>query len=302
MSEPIVDAAAARRSLEGLALGDAFGELFFTRRAKTFEELSRGTWCWTDDTHMALSIVEVLERFGTIDQDALAQAFARRFAEEPWRGYGGGAVSLLRDLRDGGDWRVLAPALFSGGSYGNGGAMRAAPIGAWFTGEPDRAATEAARSAAVTHAHPEGQAGAIAVAVATALLPRLESAGAAELLEAIAAHVPAGLTKDGILAARAVPVGETFQAALLLGSGHDISAQDTVPFCLWIVAHHHADFTTALWEAVAVPGDYDTVAAIVGGVLGSLVEELPANWIARREPLPAIGAAARRSLLAGDGS
>jgi ADP-ribosylglycohydrolase len=141
---------AALNSLEGLALGDAFGELFFGSTARTFEELEPGPWRWTDDTHMALSIVEVLERFGAIDQDALAQAFARRYAEEPFRGYAGGAARLLRQLGSGGDWRELAPALFGTGSYGNGSAMRAAPIGAWFEGDAARAAHESALSAQVT--------------------------------------------------------------------------------------------------------------------------------------------------------
>ena len=54
----------------------------------------------------------------------------------------------------------VAPALFGGGSYGNGGAMRAAPIGGYFWDDPERARKEAQRSAEVTHAHPEGQAGA----------------------------------------------------------------------------------------------------------------------------------------------
>jgi hypothetical protein len=40
---------------------------------------------------MALSILEILETFGRIDQDALASAFVRRFTEEPGRGYAGGA-------------------------------------------------------------------------------------------------------------------------------------------------------------------------------------------------------------------
>lgn len=71
----------ARRSLDGLSVGDAFGELFFHQAPESIvsSALPAGFWRWTDDTHMALSIVEVLEQFGRIDQDALAQAFARRY-------------------------------------------------------------------------------------------------------------------------------------------------------------------------------------------------------------------------------
>ena len=86
--------ARAKRSLEGLAMGDAFGELFFSISAHTTSPsaLPKGMWRWTDDTHMALSVVEVLKTHGQIDQDALAHAFARRYQEEPYRGYAGGAA------------------------------------------------------------------------------------------------------------------------------------------------------------------------------------------------------------------
>jgi hypothetical protein len=40
---------------------------------------------------LKLAIVEVLNRFGRIDPDALARRFAERFAADPDRGYGKGA-------------------------------------------------------------------------------------------------------------------------------------------------------------------------------------------------------------------
>lgn len=49
-----------------------------------------GLWRWTDDTAMALSVVEELIRWGAIDSDRLAVAFARRYADDPVRGYGRG--------------------------------------------------------------------------------------------------------------------------------------------------------------------------------------------------------------------
>src|SRR5512137_1908188 len=109
----------ALRSLDGVSVGDAFGELFFrlSPHETTPDDLPPGPWRWTDDTHMALSIVEVLTKFGHIDQDTLAAAFARRFSEEPFRGYGGGAARLLGLLAMGESWRELAPRLFGGGSF-----------------------------------------------------------------------------------------------------------------------------------------------------------------------------------------
>ena len=48
-------------------------------------------WIWTDDTAMAISIVEVLRDHGAIDAEVLAQRFARRYIADPARGYGRGA-------------------------------------------------------------------------------------------------------------------------------------------------------------------------------------------------------------------
>ncbi len=62
-----------------------------------------------------------------------------------------------------------ASALFNGmGSFGNGAAMRIAPLGAYFADDLDRVAIEAERAAVITHTHPEAVAGAIAVALAAA--------------------------------------------------------------------------------------------------------------------------------------
>ena len=161
-------------SLEGLSVGDAFGERFFgvDEHVATLVErraIPGGrTWRYTDDTEMALSIVEQLARAGSVDQDELANAFARRM--DPARGYGAGAYRILTHVREGGDWRRASRGNFRGdGPFGNGAAMRVAPLGAFFADDVERCADEARLSAEVTHSHEEGIAGAIAVAVAAAL-------------------------------------------------------------------------------------------------------------------------------------
>jgi ADP-ribosylglycohydrolase len=272
-------------SLEGLSVGDAFGEMFFSRFPAE-RKLPEAPWQWTDDTHMALSIVEVLEKYGGIDQDALAKAFAERYMQQPWRGYGGGAKKLLVRIAVGEDWRDGAPALFGGGSYGNGGAMRAAPIGGYFSGDPERAAREARLSAMITHAHPEGQAGAMAVAAAAAITSGKEYPSGNSFISEIVQFVPAGLTRDGIEEAMLIPCDDLADAVQRLGTGNNVSAQDTVPFCLWNAAHHLADFEEALWNTVEGLGDRDTTCAIVGGIVVLSARNIPREWIIRREPLP----------------
>ncbi len=94
-------------------------------------------------------------------------------------------------------WQSVAESLFSGqGTFGNGAAMRVAPIGAYFADDLERAVEDAARSAVVTHAHPEASAGAIAVAVAAAWAERLRRENVlprpADFLDLVLPHVPPG--------------------------------------------------------------------------------------------------------------
>src|SRR5262245_21561478 len=79
--------ARARRSLEGLALGDAVGRALVEIGAAQ-RSFRQPPWKYTDDTEMAIAIVTILAAYGHIDQDALACEFARRFSAAPERGYG----------------------------------------------------------------------------------------------------------------------------------------------------------------------------------------------------------------------
>jgi ADP-ribosylglycohydrolase len=235
---------------------------------------------------MALSIVEVLRDYRAIEQNILATRFGERFRQDPRRGYGRGAVRLLSQIADGADWAVQAPRLFDGGSYGNGAAMRAGPIGGFFWGDPERAAQEAQRSAVVTHSHSEGQAGAIAVATAAALAPFKLALSSVDFLSQVIARLPQTRTREKIEEARKIGPDEHGRAVSTLGTGAEVAAFDTVPFCLWVAAHHGFDFETALWSTVAGGGDRDTTCAIVGSIVG-LSADIPEIWLRAREPLPA---------------
>jgi ADP-ribosylglycohydrolase len=154
-------------SLEGLAIGDAFGEMLAYGCEQARERIDRGLiggpWFHTDDTEMALSIYETLRVRGRIDPDELALRFAERFRRDPDRGYGSMAREILCKILSGVPWQVAARTAFGGtGSMGNGSAMRVAPLGAYFAEDLETCLHgEAALSAGVTHAHREGIAGAI---------------------------------------------------------------------------------------------------------------------------------------------
>ena len=64
-----------------------------------------------------------------------------------------------------------------------------------------------------------------------------------------------------------------------LGNGIMLTAQDTVPFCLWCAAYYYFSVEEALWMAVSALGDRDTICAIVGGMVSLYADELPQKWL-----------------------
>jgi formylglycine-generating enzyme required for sulfatase activity/ADP-ribosylglycohydrolase len=283
----------AQRSLSGLWMGDAFGGTFFWKpdvaRRVQARQLEPGPWRWSDDTAMALSVVRCLELHQGIEPDTLARLFGEEYHRNPTRGYGTTAHTYLHEIGQGVPWQQAATEVFGGGgSYGNGAAMRVGPVGAFFAVDGmDLVIEHARRSAAVTHAHPEGQAGAIAVAAASAWAARAESLDGGAMLNWAWTHTPAGETRDHLERALALPRDRSPQeAAALLGSGQRIIAQDTVPFALWCAARHLDSLPEALWATVAGEGDMDTTCAIVGSIVALCArQEPPPTWLSLAEPL-----------------
>ncbi|MGX1027680.1 ADP-ribosylglycohydrolase family protein [Streptomyces sp. SAI-097] len=282
----------ALASLRGLSVGDALGSQFFVPANYPLlgrRELPPGTWQWTDDTEMACSVVSVLAAHHRIDQDALALSFARHHDFD--RGYGPAVNRLLRLVREGGDWRELAAALFNGqGSWGNGAAMRIAPLGAWYADDPEQATHQAEISAYPTHQHREAVVGAMAVAAAAALAADPAGPPSADaLLDGVIALVPKSAVGAGLRRARdMLDYGDATTVAAVLGSGRRTTAHDTVPFALWSAARALGEYETAFWTTAQVGGDVDTTCAIVGGVIAAgKTGAPPAEWAGRVEALPA---------------
>lgn len=283
----------ARIALEGLSVGDALGGFFeFSAGLKRLiqaRELPSAPWHFTDDTNMALSIYEILRKYGEIRQDELAESFAKYF--QPTRGYGMGARALMVRMRKGQQWREVSAQLFGGGSYGNGGAMRVAPLGAYFADDIKMAVKQTRLSSEITHAHEEGIAGTIAVAVGAAYAWQMrgQHPNKHTFLDAVLQHLPNSEVKKSILIAYDLDDDTSVQnAAKALGSGHRVTAQDTVPFVLWCAARHLDNYEEAIWNTASAFGDVDTTCAMVGGIVATYtgIEGIPAEWIVRREPLP----------------
>ncbi len=289
----------ARRALEWLALGDAFGQTLFAPafvidpmfadRQNRFE----GPWPYTDDAAMARAVYDELASNGAVEPSSLADRFTQEYGREPWRGYGGGMHRLFERRGAGVDWEVAAHMLFEGsGSYGNGAAMRVAPLGAYFADSDDTTLVAQARASALpTHTHREGVAGAIAVAVATAMMWRVRDCSDDEvarglMFEAVLDLTPEGDVRSRISRASRMPSdAHPMSAAARLGNGSRITALDTVPLCLWSIGAHRRDFEHAMWQTASVLGDRDTTCAIVAGMLAMCAHptSVPSEWIEHAE-------------------
>lgn len=291
----------ARGSLVGLVLGDCAGSPFEGQPIVWPDEVDvvvsgRGSLRYTDDTAMALDLGEWLVAHGPDgDLDALAGRFAATFRAEPWRGYGAGAQSLLSAVAAGGDWRVLAPAMFDGaGSWGNGAAMRVAPAGALHPGRPDDAARTARKTASVTHAHPLGIEGAVAMAAAVADLVSGATAPSAVATARAAIEAP-----ELRLALERVSAGEGESPAVITQQfGNGVAALEAVPAAFAAFLLSPDDPWGAISAAVCVGGDTDTIAAMAGALAGAHcgLDALPARLVGRAEGAEAAADLADRLL------
>lgn len=282
--------ALAERCLQGLAVGDAFGERFFGATAGVMKRISERQvssepWKWTDDTAQARCLVQCLARRNRVEGDALLELLVAEYRKEPTRGYGAGMHAYMAEVQRGVPWRRASREAFDGtGSFGNGAAMRVAPVGAYFFDQPARVAQQARVSAIVTHWHPEAQAGAEAVALAAAWAA---SEAKVEMLGWVRERLRPSKVRQGLDRALRLPVSEgSEKAAHVLGSGQEVSAWDTVPFVLWCAAHYYESYPEALWATVAGLGDRDTTCAMVGGIVAlSCRDGVPREWLEATESI-----------------
>ena len=286
----------AKTSLLGLSIGDAFGETFFGPIDDISLRVNRrvllsGTWPFTDDTVMGISVYNILSRFGTIDQDQLVKEFAENYMADNNRGYGATAGRILRRIAEGSYWMDESSGVFEGmGSAGNGAAMRSGPIGAYFHENTTEVIEQAKLAAKVTHWNDEGMAGAIAVALAACICTRYGLNGqplsADTFYDFIIDNMPGSKVKALIQKAKKLPADYDIRTIVsVLGNGTKLCAEDTVPFALWVAANQTDSYSEAIWTGLRALGDRDTIAAIIGSivVLSASPDSIPTHWIKQAE-------------------
>ena len=256
-----------RGCLLGLAVGDALGAPFegsgFTspiqvRASAAVNPLLR----YTDDTHMAIGIAESLSACRDFDGQDMAEKFIKNYELEPWRGYGPGPPRIFRKIRAGSSWDRAAEDIYPGGSYGNGSAMRVAPLALFFYRDRDKLITTARLQSRITHAHSLGKEGAVLQALAVALSVGHDSnLSARDILE----HLKSYTTEEKYLqklteTEALLNDADVKKIASRLGNG--IEAFNSVPTAICCALRHPDSFEEAVVEAVSLGGDADTIACM----------------------------------------
>jgi len=217
----------------GAIAGDVIGSVHEHRATKSTDfELFVEKSSFTDDSVLTVAVADcILHGRDYVD------AFHDYFAAYPGAGYG---FRFFLWAKAG----ERSPYY----SWGNGSAMRVSPVAHAFTSF-DEVLEEAARSARVTHDHPEGIKGAQATAAAIYLARGGESK--TEIRRQLERRFEYDLGKriDDIRP----------------GYEFDVSCMGTVPPA--IIAFLEADdFEDAIRKSVSLGGDADTLACITGSI------------------------------------
>lgn len=282
-----------RGALLGVAIGDALGAPL--EGGSMRDRASLAAWVndpphplrYTDDTHMTLATASSLVACRGFDAEHMAQAMAAQYQREPWRGYGAGPPHVFGEMRHGRRWEDAARELFGGaGSFGNGAAMRVAPIGLLHYQDPKRAAEVARAAAQITHMHPVGQdgAGVVAAAVAEILsLPPDEGLEPRRLVARLRDHSNTRRFRDLLDAVESMGHADEHTVVQVLGNG--IEAHRSVATAVYAFLRHHDSFQDAILFALSLGGDVDTIASMTGALAGAAhgVSSIPAPWAERVE-------------------
>ncbi|MHC4099825.1 MAG: ADP-ribosylglycohydrolase family protein [Planctomycetota bacterium] len=294
MSQPLQRRNRFRGVLLGTAVGDSIGlpaeGLSRRRAARLFpgrwrQRLLPGSGLVSDDTEHTVFVAQSL-----LAHPEAPSRFLRRLAWclRLWLvslPAGIGFATLRSILRL---WVGFPPHCSGVRSAGNGPAMRAAPIGAFFADRPPELDAYVSASTRLTHTDPRAFTGARAVAllvawcVRDAPVDRPDPQGFAELLRDAGDDQEWRTVVDAVAEAarRDLTVDEL---AGSLGPSGKVSGYiyHTVPVAAYGWYRHFGDFEKTLTAVLDCGGDTDTTGAIVGALAGAVVgdEGIPGDWV-----------------------
>lgn len=236
--------------MKGAIIGDIIGSRFeFNNTNSTEFNLFTKSCSFTDDTICTIATMEALTSGGMDFKNSMLK-WCRKYPH-PMGGYGASFAMWVRSDN---------PQPYN--SFGNGAAMRVSPC-AWAFERRRDAERAAAYNAGVTHNHPEGIIGAVAVVDAIVRLRYFKDKWHASWVEKLY-YDPTLKYERGVF-------NET--------------CQGTVPVALRIIVQSDS-FEDAIRKAIAWGGDSDTIGAIVGGMAEALYGVPEDIWDKAKDYLP----------------
>jgi len=226
--------------LVGTAVGDALGagwegrEMFRSEDIVTLVERAEQL-IYTDDTHMTIGITESLVESKGFDGEHMVHTFIKNYEAEPWRGYGPGPPRIFGMIKNGEAWPSAADRIYRGGSFGNGSAMRVAPVGLLYSNNPEKLREIAYQSSSITHSHVSGKEAAALQACAVALAlntPSDEDINREAFLSRLQNFVRDQLYREKVAQIREL-LGEQEKAKVVAALGNGIEAPRSVPTAIY---------------------------------------------------------------------
>jgi len=266
---------------ENWSSNERIKEYGIVRKMCATEDRKAGSY--TDDTQMMFGILETVAEKGHIDQDFLVERFVQNF---DGRGYGQRMrwdfIGRIKGLNI--NWRDLKRD-----SFGNGGAMRVAPLVPLFFDDIPQLIKETKKSCETTHTHPLAIDGTIVQAISVALA------------------MNSGINKKKILPEAFIEkilklypdMSAEFKKKYQLINSIDLKAS-TENFCRQIADTWKCDLKTdesvppalacflgadsfeeAVVRAMNSSWDADTVPAMTGAIAGAFYgyNSIPENWL-----------------------
>jgi ADP-ribosylglycohydrolase len=228
----------------GAIAGDIIGSVYEADPIKTKDFPLFSPLCsFTDDTVLTIAVAEAILT-GRSYLEAVRD-IGRRY---PGAGYGGLFYSWLHS-EDSHPYN----------SWGNGSAMRVSPIGFAFQDE-EKVLNEAARTAEITHNHPEGVKGAQATALAIFLARSGRSKNQIRSTIKTRFHYDLDRTLDSIRPSYSF----------------NESCQRTAPEAI-IAFLESTSYEDAIRNAISLGGDSDTLACITGGIAEAFYGDVPSE-------------------------
>ncbi len=221
------------------------------------------TMYYTDDTQMTIGVAETLITHGRIEPDALAKSFADNFDSN--RGYGPGAKKIIQAMIDREDWQKLSEDIYPGGSYGNGAAMRIAPVGLAFHRDLETLNEQVRLASEPTHKHNLAVEGALLIAHAISFVMRHSTFDRKDFYDYLKKQVNEEEFQWQLSIADMIEIGSPLWSSL----GNSLEAHRSVLASIACFAVTPDSYEQTIGRAIFLGNDTDTLAAMAGAISGA---------------------------------